>query len=82
MSKPKPKMNRNVVCAGCGKPIKKEEPFYKYMSLMGKPTTYLHKNEECWKLHYGRWREIQRGRRRRGIQKGEGGELPLRLGLI
>ena len=62
MSKPKP--NRNVLCAGCRKPIRIGEPFYKYLSMMGRPTIYLHKGEECWKLHYGRWREIKRGRGR------------------
>lgn len=57
-NKSKPKINRNVLCAGCGKPIRNGEPFHKYVSMMGRPTTYLHRGEECWKLHYNKWRKM------------------------
>lgn len=63
-NEPKPKINKNILCSGCGKPIRKGQPFYKYISMMGRSTTYLHKGEECWELHYNKWRGIKRGRRR------------------
>ncbi len=60
MSKPKPKMNRNVLCAGCCKPIRIGEQFSRYRSMMDNSLMYLHKDEGCWKL-YRKWRRIQVG---------------------